>query len=309
MMLFTTTLLGLVSFAFAGTPSQLIGVWRGLPIQHKYNTEREEPIPLVEWEMKFAEDTVDITNQHGTATFKVSSSETGQLMMTGDATLNCAYSLGGDQAEATELSVGCGTPNFTPEAGKPEQSMPGGTWGACVNLWKCIDGKHCKFSASSSVNANNRIQGGSDTIEVTANGITGTWRGTQISENYASGEWDFTFFSNGTLAYVNRIGGAVDYGSWEKSVAIATEGTSFTFTSHSGKVYKGFYTLSSSTQVNTMNLAWGAANADAPSGFEDAMQNGAVWINMACPNGEANCDFSPSVVSVVASSLDQAVIV
>jgi len=311
MALFTTTLLGLLAFAFAGTPSNMIGVWRGLPIQHKYNTEREEPIPLVEWEMKFAEDTVVIKNQHGTSTFKVSSSETGQLTMTGDTTLNCAYSMGGDHVEVTELSVGCGTPGFTPEAGKPEQCMPGGTFGACVNLWKCIDGKHCKFSATRSVNTNIWTQGGFDMTDDSTNGITGTWRGTQISDNYASGEWDFTFFSNGTLAYVNQAGGAVDYGSWKESVVITTEGTttSFTFASHSGKVYKGFYTISSSTQVKTMNLAWGAVNGDAPSGFDDAMQNGAVWINMACPSGEANCDFSSSVVSALASSLDRSIIV
>ncbi len=215
MTLFTTTLLGLCAFASAGTPSDLIGVWRGLPIQHKYNTEREQPIPLVEWEMNFAEGTVDITNQHGTSTFKVSSSETGQLTMTGDATLSCAYSLGGDQVEVTELSVGCGTPSFTPDAGKPEQCMPGGKSGAVVNLWKCIDGKHCKFSAAGSINTNIWTQGEFDTTDDSANGITGTWRGTQISDNYASGEWDFTFFSNGTLAYVNQVNGAVDYGSWE----------------------------------------------------------------------------------------------
>ncbi len=215
MTLFATALLGLFASASAGTPSDLIGVWRGLPIQHKYNTEREQPIPLVEWEMNFAEGTVDITNQHGTSTFKVSSSETGQLTMTGDATLNCAYSLGGDQVEVTELSVGCGTPSFTPDAGKPEQCMPGGKSGAVVNLWKCIDGKHCKFSAAGSINTNIWTQGEFDTTDGSANGITGTWRGTQISDNYASGEWDFTFFSNGTLAYVNQVSGAVDYGSWE----------------------------------------------------------------------------------------------
>jgi hypothetical protein len=271
----------------------MIGTWRGLPIQHNYNTEREQPISLVEWEMKFAADTVEITNQHGTSTFKVSSTETGELTMAGDTgTLKCAYSLGGDQEEVTELSVGCGTPSFTPAAGKPEQCMPGATYGACVNLWKCVDGKHCNFPA----------QGEFDNDD-SATDITGTWRGTQINDNFASGEWDFTFSSKGTLAYVNQVDGTVDSGTWVESVAIASEGTSFTFTSHSGKVYKGFYTISSSTQVDTMNLAWGAANGDAPSGFDDAMKNGAVWINMACPSGSAHCDFSPSDVSGVASWL------
>ena len=135
--------------------------------------------------------------------------------------------------------------------------------------------------------------------------LIGIWRGIEVSNNFARGEWDFTASSTGTLMWrdpTGKVTSAQIHGGDQSAVSA---GIAITLTSESGEVLafmtaterKGIFMLDKNGNENIVDmvtLAFSATNQ--PSDFAMAMKD-SEFVLLACDETSTTCSFDKSKVN------------
>lgn len=134
----------------------------------------------------------------------------------------------------------------------------------------------------------------------------GVFRGIQINKGFTVGEWDFSFFSDGHVAF-ELHGTSVKYEATFNERGSASEGTSMVFTIleapaggpldvSTGDILSGLFITDPGQNriVNYMYLGLGKSGS-AASTFDQAMTGGFEFVLTSCQD-KAPCDFSSSAL-------------
>jgi len=129
---------------------------------------------------------------------------------------------------------------------------------------------------------------------------TGTWRGVEVSANFARGEWDVTFYDDNTVHWrqadgtviKSKVSGA-DVKAAEQG-AVAISGTVVTG-STSGTKFTGLFKIDTQGDDGIVFLlTWGQGKAVA--NFDEAM-SASMFVMSGCNPDNKLCDFSSAVVA------------
>mmetsp|Transcript_5834 Transcript_5834/g.11025 ORF Transcript_5834/g.11025 Transcript_5834/m.11025 type:complete len:298 (-) Transcript_5834:101-994(-) len=284
-------------FALAGTPTELIGDWRGMMIQAD-----EE---LNEWDFSLNSTHAIIQSvTKGITHCEVDSTDTtiAYTFLDGDAsgsTMNCYWALDQTGEVTTSALQACEGPGHPLKISSIDDAMSG--HGPVVNMMvKCNSDSACDFSGampsmgeSTSPSAPKGMRASAD------DDLTGIWRGIGIQNGFTNDEFDFTFNSDGTV-YFKNINDAsatvadvtLDNGSIELAV------TSSDNAADVGQSYKGIYSNNEGMETKYMYMALGALGGDAPSDYESGLDSGNnQFVLWACADSSSSCTFENAKVS------------
>jgi len=134
--------------------------------------------------------------------------------------------------------------------------------------------------------------------------IIGVWRGIEVSNNFARGEWDFTADSTGTLMWrdpTGKVTSAQIHGGDQSAVSA---GTAITLVSDSGEVLafavattrKGIFALDKNGNENIVDMVTLAfSTTEQPTDFAMAMKD-SEFVLLACDETSVTCSFDKSKV-------------
>jgi len=273
-----------------GVPEELWGKWRTVELQADFTLGSE-------WQFEFNETMATITSPMETSHasfYQVGDMATLEFLDGAQAgnTMTGYWEVGPTGPETRNIIISMTSPVMISVPGM-YASMAGDGVGVHA-LSQCLDADKCDFSAPMSSAASYPKF---EPIAATASDLSGVWRGNQISSDYVTGEWDFTFYDDGNVAFKSPESDDT-YGA---SVSVTDDAIELTITrspesSDVGKTMSGIFAMDDSPYNRALYLTLGDAGGDAVTNFDDGMAAN-EWVLWSCKSDEPGyCVFDKAAV-------------